>query len=161
MNRTGILLASVLLPLSLAAAPPAPKKTAKAAVSHKSKVPIEVETVFGEGTATVTLRFQQAVDQASFGFRGLDGLQVGEVPAIARTRFARGEALVVEVPVTPGEGESHLVVDIQGRFRGQKRAAARTFGTGKPSEAQQKAAAGTILTLEGGQRIKVMPVKPE
>jgi hypothetical protein len=161
MKRTGIFLASLLFAWPGSAAPPAPKKPAKAAPSHKSKLPVTVSTVFGEGKATVTLRFDQAVEEAAIGVRGLDGLQVAELPPLARTSFGKGEILTLEVPIAPGIGQSHLAVDILGRFRGQRRGGVQTFSIGKPSAEQLKAGSGNILVTDGGQRIKVMPVNPE
>lgn len=160
MNRTGITLASLLLVLPGNAIMPK-KIPAKAAPIHKSKAPVTVTTVFGEGKATVTLRFTQAVEEAAIRIRGLDGLQVGNVPPVEKTSFAKGETLTLEVPFTPGPGRSHLAVDIEGKFRGQRRLAVQTFAIGKPSAEQLKASQGNVLTTAGGQRIKVMPVKQD
>lgn len=160
MNRIGIALASLLLALPGCAVTPK-KALAKAAPIHKSKAPVTVTTVFGDGKATVTLRFDQAVEDVVIGLRGLDGLQVANVPPVEKTRFAKGEALTLEVSFTPGLGRSHLAVDIEGTFRGQRRMAVQTFAVGHPTAEQMKASEGMILTTPDGQRLKVMPVKPE
>ena len=160
MICAGIALASLLLAPSGSPTPPK-KAPVKAAPLHKSKVPVTVSTVFGTGKATVTLRFDQAVEEATIGIRGLDGLQVISVPPIDQTRFAKGERLTLEVPFTLGPGRSHLAVDIEGRFRGQHRMGVQTFAVGHPSAEQKKAAEDTILTTPEGQRLKVMPVKPD
>lgn len=157
MNRIGFALATLLVALPGAAITPKPK----AAPIHKAKAPVSVTTVFGAGKATVTLRFEQAVEEAAIGIRGLDGLEVASVPPLEKSAFAKGEVVTFEVPITPGPGRSHLAVDIEGRFRGQRRLAVQTFAIGKPSPEQVKASQGRILTTSGGQRIKVMPAKPE
>lgn len=165
MNRIGIALASLLFTLPGFAQTPKtarPKKAPiKAALSHKSKVPVTITTVFKEGKAMVTLRFNQAVEEAVIGVRGLDGLQVANVPPVEETSFARGEVLSMEVSYTPGSGRSHLAVDIEGNFRGQHRMGVQTFSVGKPSAEQLKASQSNILTTTGGQRIKLMPVKQD
>ena len=160
MICTGIALASLLLAPSGSAVPPK-KAATKAAPIHKSKAPVTVTTAFGEGKATVTLRFDQAVEEAVIGVRGLDGLQVTSVPPVEKTSFAKGEILTLVVPFTPGPGRSHLAVDIEGTFRGQHRMAVQTFAVGTPTAEQTKASERHILTTPEGQRIKVMPVKPE
>ena len=160
MHRIGIALASLLLALPGCAITPK-KAPAQAAPIHKSKAPVTVTTVFGMGKATVTLRFDQAAEKATIGIRGLDGLQVASVPPVDKTSFAKGEVLTLEVPFTPGPGRSHLAVDIEGTFRGQRRMAVQTFAVGHPSAEQMKASEGKILTTPDGQRLKVMPVKPE
>ncbi len=164
MTPTGIALASLLMALpAAAAAPPKPpaKTPAKAAPKAKSKAPVTITTVFGEGKATVTLRFDQAVEGAAIGVRGLDGLQVEAPPPLDRTSFARGEVVTLEVPFTPGAGRSNLAVDIEGTFKGQHRIAVQTFAFGKPSPEQLKATQGNIVTTDGGQRLKLMPVKQD
>lgn len=160
MICTGMTLTTLLLTSCGSTVPP---KTipAKAQPIHKSKVPVTVTTVFGAGKAAVSLRFDQAVEDATIGIRGLDGLQVVSVPPIEKTRFAKGERLTLEVPFTPGPGRSHLAVDIEGTFRGQRRMAVQTFALGTPSAEQLKAAEGSPLTTTTGLRIKVMPVKQE
>ena len=160
MKRIGIALASLLLVMPGSAS--IPKKAAsKSAPSHKSKVPVTVTTVFGDGKAKVTLRFDQAVEEAVIGVRGLDGLQVASVPPVEKTSFAKGEVLSMEVSYTPGSGRSNLAVDIEGKFRGQHRMGVQTFAVGKPSAEQLKASQSNILTTTGGQRVKVMPVKQD
>ena len=168
MIGTGIALAALMLVPSGSTTPPkkAPTKAVtkaptKAQPRHKSKVPVTVTSSFGEGQATVTLRFDQAVEGAVIGVRGLDGLQVTRVPPVERTGFAKGEVLTLVVPYTPGPGRSLLAVDIEGTFRGQHRMAVQTFAVGTPSAEQAKAAERHILTTPEGQRIKVMPVKPD
>lgn len=168
MMPSGIALASLLMALPATGTEPpkppakAPAKAAAKAPRAKSKAPVTVTTVFGEGTATVTLRFEQAVEGAAIGVRGLDGAQVEAPPPLERTSFARGEVVTLEVPFTPGSGRSHLAVDIEGTFRGQHRMAVQTFAFGKPSPEQLKASSpGTVVTTEGGQRLKLMPVKQD
>ncbi|HEY3401661.1 MAG TPA: hypothetical protein VGK03_13625 [Geothrix sp.] len=160
MIRTGIVLASLTLPVWGGTTPPRKPQT-KAAPIHKSKVPVTVTAVFGEGKATVKLRFDQAVEEAVIGIRGLDGLQVANVPPQEKATFAKGEILTLEMYCTPGPGRSQLAVDIEGRFRGQRRMAVQTFAVGKPSAEQLKAAEGTVVTTPEGQRLKVMPVKQD
>jgi hypothetical protein len=150
-------LALTLAGTSLWAAPPTLKGAATA--PHKSKVPVAVTTVFGEGKATVTLRFEQPVSQAVIGFRGLDGLTVISASDPGRTQFKRGEVVVFALQISPGLGQSHLAVDIEGKFRGQRRLGVQTFAVGKPTPEQEKATAGTVLTTSSGQRITIMPVK--
>lgn len=158
MKPAALLLAACFLAIPAGAITPKPPK---ASPSHKAKAPITVTTVFGEAKATITVRFDQAVEDAAIGVRGLDGLQVAAMPPVEKSSFARGEVLVLEVPFTPGPGLSHLAVDLEGRFRGQRRMAVQTFAVGKPSAEQLKAAQGKVLTLSGGQRIKVMPVRQD
>jgi hypothetical protein len=160
MNRTGIALALLLIALPGYAITPK-QVTSKAAPIHKSKAPVTATTVFGEGKATITLRFTEAAEEAAIGVRGLDGLEVASVPPIEKTSFAKGEVLVLEVPISPGPGRSHLAVDIEGKFRGQRRLAVQTFAVGKPSPEQIKASAGKSFTTAGGQRIKLMPIKKD
>ncbi|MBP1772417.1 MAG: hypothetical protein H6P99_1580 [Holophagaceae bacterium] len=145
--------------LALAAAPVGRKAPASAQAIHKGKVPVTVTARFGEGKATVSLRFEQAVADATLGFRGLDGLAVSSVPPIGKTRFEKGETLELEVLLSPGPGRSHLAVDISGSFRGQVRMGVFTFAVGKPTPEQEKAGAGTVLTTTGGQRLKIMPAR--
>ena len=160
MIATGIALAALLVTLPTGSAPPN-KPSTKAAPIHKSKVPVTVTTVFGAGKAIVTLRFDQAVTEAAIGLRGLDGLQVTSTPTIDKTSFIRGELLTLEVSFSPGPGRSHLAVDIEGRFRGQRRMGVQTFAVGTPSADQQKTTEGTLVTTTDGQRIKLMPVKQQ
>lgn len=160
MISTGIVLASLVLVLPGCAAPPK-KAPGKAAPIHKSKVPVAITTVFEAGKAVVTLRFEQAVEAAIIGVRGLDGLQVASVPPVEKSRFAKDEVLTLVVPFTPGPGRSHLAVDIEGRFRGQHRMGVQTFAVGQPSPEQLKASEGSIITTPDGQRLKVMPVKKD
>ena len=158
MFPVAMTLAITLAAAFLQAAPPV-KKGAAQASSHKSKVPVAVTTLFGEGKATVTVRFEQAVSDAAIGFRGLDGLTVISAPDLGKTRFKRGESLVLDLQIAPGLGQSQLAVDIEGKFNGQHRMGVQTFAIGKPTPEQQKAAAGKVLTTSGGQRIRIMPVK--
>ena len=160
MISHGIALASLFLVLPGCATPPR-KAQSKAEPIHKSKVPVSVTMVFEAGKALVTLRFDQTVEEALIGIRGLDGLQVASVPPIEKTRFAKGETLTLVVPFTPGPGRSHLAVDIEGRFQGQHRMGVQTFAVGQPSAEQLKASEGDILTTSDGQRLKVMPVKKD
>jgi hypothetical protein len=162
MLRFILSLAVGLAGLSLQASAPTQKAPVPAVSPHKSsKVPVSVTTLFGDGKATVTLRFNQATTDAVIGFRGLDGLAVNSVPPIAQQQFKRGETLVLEVLVTPGLGQSHLAVDIEGRFAGQHRMGVQTFAVGKPTLEQQKATTGNLVTTTSGQRIKIMPVRPQ
>jgi hypothetical protein len=160
MISAGIALASLLFAAPGNVTPPK-KAPAKGVTLHKSKVPITVTTVFGAGKATVTLRFDQAVEEAVIGMRGLDGLHVTSQPLVDKTSFTKGEILTLDVPFTPGPGRSHLVVDLEGKFRGQRRMAVQTFAVGDLSAEQLKAAEGTILTTTDGQRLKVLPVKQD
>ncbi len=160
MFSLGIALTTLLITLPGSGTPPA-KAATKAAPTHKSKVPVTVTTVFGEGKASITLCFDQAVTEASIGVRGLDGLQVTRVPGIDKTSFSRGEILNLDVSFSPGPGRSHLAVDIEGRFRGQRRMGVQTFAVGSPSAEQQKRAEDTIVTTPEGQRLKLMPVKQQ
>ncbi|HJW71779.1 MAG TPA: hypothetical protein VJ486_02900 [Geothrix sp.] len=161
MNPIRLILTLSLVGISLQAAPPAAKAPAPRTATHKSKVPVAVTTMFSEGKATVTLRFEQPVTEARIGFRGLDGLVVNDSPVLEKTQYNRGDTLVLEVGITPGAGQSHLAVDIAGRFRGQRRMGVQTFSLGKPTSEQEKARSGDILTTSDGRRIKVMPVKPK
>lgn len=161
MSRFILFLATGMVGLALQACTPTKKAPAPRLATHKSKVPVTVATLFGDGKAMVSFRFEQPVTEATIGFRGLDGLIVKEAPVVGKTEFKRGETLVLEVPVVPGEGRSHLAVDIAGLFRGQRRMGVRTFAVGKPTPAQEKAQAGEVMTTTDGRRIKIMPVKPQ
>lgn len=161
MNRFNLIFALSLAGTFLQAAPAADKTTAPHTVRHKSKVPVAVTAMFSEGKATVTFRFEQPVTEARIGFRGLDGLVVSNSPVLERTAFKRGESLILDVQITPGVGQSHLAVDIEGLFKGQHRMGVQTFALGKPTPEQAKTRSGGILTTPDGRRIKVMPVKPQ
>lgn len=161
MSRFILSLAVSLVGLSLLASAPTEKGPASSRATHKSKVPVVVSTVFGEGKATVSFRFEQSVTEAAIGFRGLDGLAVNSRPVLDKTQYARGETLVLDIPITPGPGRSHLVVDITGKFRGQRRMGVQTFAFGKPTPEQEKTGPGSVVTTTDGRRIKVMPVKPQ
>ena len=128
--------------------------------SHKSKIPVAVSAVFAEGRATVTLRFQQAASEVTVRFRGLDGLSVQTQPDLPRQAYKRGELLKLEVTLTPGPGTSHLAVDLEGTFAGQRRLEVRTFAVGEPTPAQQKAKTDQTFRTEDGRRLKLLPAKP-
>lgn len=160
MNRTCLALALCLPALTVQAE--APKKPqAKRMTVHKAKVPVTVTTVFGDQKATLTLKFNQPVEEAAIGVRGLDGMTVSPLAPLQKTTFAKGEVFVLEVPFVAGPGRSHLALDLEGRFLGQRRMGVFTFGLGKLSADQLKANQAPILTTESGQRVKVMPLKPD
>ncbi len=157
-----ILLPMLLLAIALPCAgcePPQKKAPPPRTVSHKTKTPVAVSAVFAEGRATVTLRFEQAASDVSIGFRGLDGLSVQNQPDLPKQSFKRGETLKLEVALTPGPGMSHLALDLEGTFAGQRRLDVRTFAVGEPTPAQQKAKADQTFRTEDGRRLKLLPAK--
>jgi hypothetical protein len=166
MTRTA--LALVLLGAQAWAAPvaaveaPAAKKTTTSKASApkvrgKAQAPVSVDAVLGAGSATVVVRFDRAVTDATVGVHGVDGLAVtSDATPVSGARFAAGQAITFDVAFTPGPGESHLVVSVGGKFAGAQRNAVSTFAVGKPSLEQMKPA-GTPAVDAEGNAVKVMP----
>jgi hypothetical protein len=156
-------LAAVLLAALVAAcasrAPDAPAPI-PASARGKPTAPVELEAALQPGAARLTLAFGADAADVSVRLSGLDGLQVTSAPIpVARGSYRRGERASLEATFVPGEGESFLVVAVEGTFGGARRAAVRSFAVGKRSPAQEEKARAGVVTDEKGERLHVLPAE--
>lgn len=158
--RLSILLASAMALSASASAPTLPPKPPTAARTQKLKAPVDVAVELEAGSGRLRLTFRAAAEQVDIQVTGLDGLVVGSTTPLQRSSFRKGETATIDLSFLPGEGRSHLVVAVAGRFAGSRRSLTRTFALGKPSADQEKAAQEGVLTTSSGQRLRLLPVPP-
>lgn len=122
----------------------------------KPQAPVTITAAPGAGGATVTVRFDGAASDVSVEVRGLDGLAVASgATSLSGRRFARGEAVTLEVLFAQGADAGELAVAVTGAFAGGRQFTTATFPVGRgPVERLEKA---TPLTDTTGRRVKVMP----
>jgi hypothetical protein len=161
MNRMALAVSSSLLTLLLSAAC---TPTAKAAPSSnneartsKVSAPVTVDAQLGDGQAHVTVRFSAPASNVKINVYGVDGLVVKSAATpVDGSTFTEASTTSFDVAFTPGPGRSNLVVAVNGSFRGSQRSSVLSFAVGTPS-AEQQQSAGTVVTGDDGQRIKIMP----
>ncbi len=126
----------------------------------KPTAPVEVEAALQPGAARLTLSFGADAADVSVRLSGLDGLRVTSAPLpVERASYRRGERASLEATFVPGEGESFLVVAVQGTFAGARRAAVRSVAVGTRSPAQDEKARAGVVTDEKGERLHVLPAE--
>jgi hypothetical protein len=142
-------------------APGAPAAARKAGQpTRKAQAPVRIETVLGDGVATVTVHFDADATDASVGVRGVDGLAVtSDRTPVSGARFSRGQSITFDLAFQPGPGQGHLAVSVGGTFSGSRRNAVSSFAVGKPTPQQLKPA-GTPAADEQGRPVKIMPGEP-
>lgn len=160
MKRMALAVFSSLLTLLAVACSP----TAKAAPtssspteSAKVSAPVSVQAQLGDGQAHVTVRFAAPASNVKINVSGVDGLEVKSTKnPVDGSAFTEDAVTSFDVAFTPGPGRSHLVVAVNGSFRGAQRSSVMSFAVGTPSPEQQQSP-GNIVTDDTGQRIKIMP----
>jgi len=125
----------------------------------KPQAPVAIDAEVGASSARLTLRFDQAGTGVVVRAGGVDGLAVAGNSLLVNGRdVADGEVVTLDVPFTPGPGQSLLAIHVRGSFAAGERTAVRAFPVGKPSaEQRRKADEGT--TRVGGQDVKVVPAE--
>lgn len=150
--------AAVLLSGSALAASGSPVRTKTSAPGPgKPQAPVAISATLQSGRATVTVGFQAPASDVSVEVHGVDGLVVtsAAVP-LSGGRFARGQAVTLDVTFTDGPGPGQLAVSVTGQFRGARRNAVATFVT-RPPAVDERKPARPATTDSTGRRIKVMP----
>lgn len=164
------LAAAVLIPGLLAACAPGPTPPGPAAASApsaapagalgKPTAPVEVQAALQPGAARLTLAFGADAAEVAVRLSGLDGLRVTSAPVpVERGSYRRGERAAVEATFVPGEGQSHLVVSVEGTFGGRRLAAVRSFAVGARSPAQEEKARAGVVTDPQGERLHLLPAE--
>ena len=160
MNRMALAVFSSLLTLLLVACTP----TSKAAPSSNNEpeatkvtAPVAVDAQLGDGQAHVTVRFSAPANNVQINVHGVDGLVVKSAGTpVDGATFTESSVTSFDVAFTPGPGRSHLVVAVNGSFRGAQRSSVSSFAVGTPSPEQQQSVGNTV-TDDKGQTIKIMP----
>ncbi|WP_224245380.1 hypothetical protein [Hyalangium gracile] len=160
MNRMALAVLSSLTLLSSAAcsssAPAAPNSTSQHETA-KVSAPVAVKADLQGDQARVTVRFDAAATGVKINVHGADGLVVKSAATpVDNSNFTQGSETTFDVAFTPGTGRSHLVVAVDGTFKGSHRTSVSSFAIGTPSPEQQRAS-GTAVTGDDGQRVKIMP----
>lgn len=142
---------------------PNPKKATKSATSKKPskgkvQAPVDVSAKLAADSARITLAFKGAAEDVTLSVRGVDGMEVTDFKPPEQRSFKSGDKLTLDVAFRPGEGQSHLVVSVEGSFGARRMGIVRSFGHGKPSPEQLKAAQGRALVDHEGKPVKLMPV---
>lgn len=159
MSRFAIALTATLLALpALSGNPPSKPKKAKVVRHGKVTAPVTITAQLSDGKATVVLRFDAPVEDASIAVWGVDGLAVTSTPPVTEKAFKKGDTVTLDVTFTQGPGRSHLVVSAGGMFTGREQATVQSFAVGKPSQEQLKSTNKDVMTTSDGRRIKLMPV---
>lgn len=147
----------------LAADVPTPQKTTKTAAAKKPakgkvQAPVDVSAKLAADSAHIILAFRGPAQDVTISVKGVDGMEIGDFTPAEQRSFAPGDKLVLDVPIRPGEGQSHLVVSVDGAFGARRMGTVRSFAHGKPSAQQLKAAQGLVLKDHEGKPVKLMPV---
>ncbi|MFL5347033.1 MAG: hypothetical protein ACJ8AT_19790 [Hyalangium sp.] len=160
MKRMALAVFSSLLTLLSVACTPTAKAAPNSsgpAESAKVSAPVAVEAQLGDGQAHVTVRFTAPASDVKINVHGVDGLVVKSAGTpVDGSAFTEGSVTSFDVAFTPGPGRSHLVVAVNGSFRGAQRSSVSSFAVGTPSPEQQQSV-GNVVTDDQGQRIKIMP----
>ena len=160
MNRLALAVFSSLLTLvSLACTSPAKAApdSRNEPVAGKVSAPVTVDAQLKEGQAHVTVRFASPATDVKINVYGVDGLAVKSAASpVEGSSFTEASVATFDVEFTPGPGRSHLVVAVNGSFRGAQRSSVSSVAVGSPTAAQQQSP-GNVVTGDDGQRIKVMP----
>jgi hypothetical protein len=158
MKATHVVCAAALL--LLACKMDGPKGEAAPPGVGKPQAPVAIDAEVGASSARVHVRFVQAGTGVEVRANGVDGLTpVGNTLLVAGRDVAAGEAITVDVPFTPGPGQSLLAIHVRGTFAAGERTAVRAFPVGKPSAEQRKAQEGT--TRVGGEDVKLVPAEEQ
>lgn len=156
-------LASALLAGLLAACaqgPTPPAAPGSPTPRGKPTAPVEVEAALQPGAARLTLTFGADADGVTVRLSGLEGLRVtGPAVPVEGRSFRSGERVPVEATFAPGEGQSHLVVAVEGTFGGRRQATVRSFAVGTRSPAQEEKARAGVETDERGERLHLLPAE--
>ncbi len=154
---------AVLLAAGLAACAPGPAPSARAAAPAargKPAAPVELEVALQPGAARLTLTFGADAADVAVRLSGLDGLRVtSNATPVEGGRFRHGERVSLEAAFVPGEGQSRLVVALEGTFAGARRTLVRSFTVGKPSPAQEKKARAGVMTDPQGEELHLLPAE--
>jgi hypothetical protein len=149
-----ILVLSSLTAASFGCTHPA-KPQAAATSPGKQTAPVDIANTFDGRTAHVKVTFTSAVENAAIHVSGVDGFTVtGGASDLTGLTLARGETRQLDVTFAPGEGESHLVVRVEGQFGGELMHRIATFSVGSKTALQKPP--GTVTTTDDGARVKVM-----
>jgi hypothetical protein len=149
------------LPALAAAAETAVKKQpSPPAARGKPQAPVTVSARLVSGRATVSVAFHSAASDVSVEVHGVDGLAVTtDATPLSGGRFARGEAVTLDVGYTDGATPGQLAVVVTGRFGGGVRVTTAAFRA-RPATPEQLKPSGAASTDSTGRRIKVLPVEP-
>ena len=122
----------------------------------KVQAPVQVDAEVGTSAARVTVRFDQAGTGVEVRASGVDGLSVQGGDLATGLVVAAGQTATFDVGLSPGPGQSMLVISVRGAFAAGERVAVRAFPVGKPSaEQMNKSDAGT--TQIGNEGVKLSP----
>lgn len=122
----------------------------------KVQAPVQVDAEVGASSARVTVRFDQAGTGVEVRASGADGLSVQGGDLATGLVVAAGQTATFDVALTPGAGQSMLVISVRGAFAAGERVAVRAFPVGKPSaEQMSKSDAGSAQI--GNERVKLSP----
>ncbi|HEU4383429.1 MAG TPA: hypothetical protein VFR85_08005 [Anaeromyxobacteraceae bacterium] len=126
----------------------------------KPTAPVEVEAALQPGAARLAFTFGADAADVTVRVSGLDGLRVTSAPVpVERRSYRRGERAAVDATFVPGEGQSHLVVSVEGTFGGRHMTAVRSFAVGTRSPAQEEKARAGVVTDEKGERLHLLPAE--
>jgi len=158
MTRLPVALTAAALALAACTPPAAPADpSARPAGRAAATAPVRVGAVLAADSGRVTVTFEADAEDVRIELFGAGGLAVttSEAP-VDGARFARGEAVTLEVGFAPGPGRSSLVVAVNGKFKGgARRAAVANFDVGEPT-AEQRQGPGAVVELPGGERLHVV-----
>lgn len=135
------------------------KRYSETTDTKKMSAPVEVSSEVGEGQARVTVRFTSHAEGVSVNIRGVDGLEVANGGNVVEGEsFEQGAERTFDVTFTAPESRSHLVVSVNGNFRGAHLGKVASFAIGDLSKDALRAAPKAGETIEGGEQpVKVMP----
>ena len=116
----------------------------------KPTAPVEIAAEVAPAHARLSLKFEADAEATTVTFNGIDGLTVTNAPEAAPRKYARGEALQLDVDYG---GVGTLVVNVSGSFGGAKKSRVVTFAVGQvpPTES------GTKVQPTNGPGFKSLP----
>ncbi len=120
----------------------------------KPGAPTTLESVPGEKSVKLDLRFEGAGENVSVVASGIDGVTVtGNAELLSGAVVKAGEVRTFEVDVTRSGARGHLVISVKGTFGGASRARVHTvaLGEGPPPPT------GTKQVTTDGDAVKLMP----
>lgn len=117
----------------------------------KPTAPVEIAAEVAPAHARLSLKFEADAEATTVTFSGLDGLTITSAPEAAPRKYARGEALQLDVDYTGASGT--LVVNVSGSFNGAKKSRVVTFAVGQVSPQE----GGTKVTPTNGPGFKSLP----
>lgn len=127
------------------------QKSAPLSGEGKPTAPVEIAAEVTPAHARLSLRFEADAEETTVTFNGLDGLTVTGAPEAAPRKYARGEALQLDVDYTGASGT--LVVNVSGTFNGAKKSRVVTFSVGTVPPVES----GTKVTPTNGPGFKALP----